>query len=184
MAKNEFARGTLTFNLTDYGIFDVSIDFAYSEIDVTDTVTAVGESEFLGGKQTVNISFTMYKDAGSPDLILNRSSTSQTSGVLIIGIAYRLTDWITNDDFVNCGAVNQDGDEFISTAVTPDVWTNASVVDTMVECTLKVEDSSGNYTTYEGDLILLTKNVTGNIDGAVQLAFTGKITGVLTEAQG
>jgi hypothetical protein len=185
MAKNEFARGTLTFNLTDYGIFDVTIDMTYSEIDVTDTKSTVTQSEFLGGKQVINISFTMYKDAGTADLLLNRTTTSQTSGSLTEGIAYRLTDWITNDDFTNVGAAsNADGVEFIATGTVPTTWTNSSIVNTMVECTLTVEDSSGNYTTYEGDLILLTKSITGNVDGAVQLAYTGKITGDLTEAQG
>ena len=185
MAKNEFARGTLTFNLVDYGIFDVTIDFAYSEIDTTDTKSTVGESEFLGGKQVINVSFTLYKDAGTADFLMNRTTVATTSGSLVVGIAYRLTDWITNDDFVNVGAAsNADGIEFIATGTTPTTWTNSSIVNTMVECTLKVEDGAGNFTTYEGDLILLTKGVTGNIDGAVQIAYTGKITGALTEAQG
>ena len=185
MPKNEFSRGTLTFNLTDHGIFDVTLDFTFSELDTTDTLTAVGESEFLGGKQVITFSFTMYKDAGAADLILNRTTVSQTSGSLVIGIAYRLTDWITNDDFTNVGALsNADGVEFIATGTSPTTWANLSIVNTMVEATLQVEDGAGLFTTYEGDLILLTKSVTGNIDGAVQMAYTGKITGALTEAQG
>jgi hypothetical protein len=184
MAKNAFARGTLLFNLTEYGVFDVTLDDTYSEIDVTDTATTVTQSEFIGGKEVINISFTMYKDAGTADLILNRTTVATTSGSLVSGIAYRLTNWITNDDFSNIGGTNEDGNEFIATGTTPTTWTNSSVVNTMVECQLKVEDAAGNYTTYEGDLILLTKSVTGNVDGAVQLAYTGKITGALTEAQG
>ena len=185
MAKNEFARGTLTFNLTDYGIFDITLDFTFGEIDTTDTKSTVGESEFLGGKQVITFSFTLYKNAGTADLTLNRTTVAQTSGLLVTGIAYRLTDWITNDDFVNVGAAsNADGIEFIATGTTPTLWSNSSIVNTMVEATLQVEDGAGLFTTYEGDLILLTKSVTGNIDGAVQLAYTGKITGALVEAQG
>ena len=184
MSKNAFARGTLTFNLVATGIFDVSLDFTYSEMDVTDTKSTVTESEFLGGKQIINVSFSIWKDAGTADLVLNRTTTTSTSGTLTSGVAYRLTDWITDDDFTNLGATNEDGNEFVSSGTTPTKWTNSSIVNTMVECTLKVEDAAGNYTTYEGDLILLTKNVTGGIDGAVQLAYTGRITGALTEAQG
>jgi len=184
MAKNAFARGTLLFNLTEYGVFDVTLDDTYSEIDVTDTATTVTQSEFIGGKEVINISFTMYKDAGTADLILNRTTVATTSGSLVEGIAYRLTDWITDDDFSNLGATNEDGNEFIATGTSPTHWDHSSIVNTMVECQLKVEDAAGLYTTYEGDLILLTKSVTGNVDGAVQLAYTGKITGALTEAQG
>ena len=75
MPKNEFSRGTLTFNLVDFGIFDITLDFTFSELDTTDTLTSVGESEFLGGKQVITFSFTMYKDAGAADLTLNRTTT-------------------------------------------------------------------------------------------------------------
>ena len=185
MSKNAFARGTLTFNLVATGIFDVTLNFVWSEIDVTDTESTVTESEFLGGKQIINVSFSIWKDAGTADLVLNRRTVVQTSGTFTVGVAYRLTDWITDDDFTNIGAAsNTDGVEFIATGTTATKYTNSSIVNTMVECTLKVEDAAGNYTTYEGDLILLTKDVTGSIDGATQLAYTGRISGALEEAQG
>ena len=185
MAKNEFARGQLLFNLTGYGITDVSIDEVWTEIDVTDTESTIQESEFLGGRRSYNVSFTLFKNAGSADLVLNRQPTSQTSGTITVGVAYRLTDWITNDDFTNVGAgSNADGIEFIATGTTPTTYTNSSVVTTMIECQFKVLDSAGNFTTYEGNLILLTKNIAGTIDDAVKVTYTGRITGALTEAQG
>ncbi len=185
MPKNEFARGTLLFNLVAYGIVDVAIDEVWSEIDVTDTESTLQESEFLGGRRTYNVSFTLFKNAGTADLLLNRQTVAATSGTLTVGIAYRLTDWITNDDFTNVGAAsNADGIEFIATGTTPTTWTNSSIVNTMIECQFKCLDSAGTFTTYEGDLILLTKNVTGTIDDAVKVAYTGRITGALTEAQG
>jgi len=184
MPKSEFARGTLTFNLVDYGITDVTIDEVWNEIDVTDTESTLQESEFLGGRRSYNVSFTLFKNAGTADLILNRQTVAQTSGTLTTGIAYRLTDWVTDDDFTNVGAgSNADGVEFIATGTTPTHFEH-STVNTMVECTFKVLDSAATFTTYEGDLILLTKNLTGTIDDAVKVAYTGRITGALTEAQG
>ena len=128
MAKAEFARATLLYNASEVGIFDLTIDSTYSEIDTTDTETTTGESEFLGGKQTHTISFSTYKDAGTADLTLNETS----SNTCVITI---------------------------------------------------VSASAGDDTTYTGALVLLSKSVTGNIDGAVQLAYSGKISGAFTEAQ-
>ena len=128
MAKAAFARATLTYDSSEIGIFDLTIDSTYSEIDTTDTATTVTQSEFLGGKQTHSISFSTYKDAGSADLVLNLTSS------------------------------------------------NTCVI-TIVSAT------AGDDTTYTGALVLLSKSITGNIDGAVQLAYSGKISGALTEAQ-
>ena len=128
MAKAAFARATLTYNSSEIGIFDLTIDSTYSEIDTTDTATTVTQSEFLGGKQTHSISFSTYKDAGSADIVLNQTSS------------------------------------------------NTCVI-TIVSAT------SGDDTLYTGNLVLLSKSITGNIDGAVQLAYSGKISGALTETQ-
>ena len=45
-----------------------------------------------------------------------------------MGKAYRITDWITADDFTNVGGTNADGNEFVATGTTPTTWTNSSVV--------------------------------------------------------
>lgn len=124
--KNEFARATLTYNAGEIGIFDLTVNSVYGEIDVTDTLSTVGESEFLGSRQTHTISFSSWKLAGSADIVLNQTSSNSA------------------------------------------IFT--------------VSDGS-NTTTYTGDLVLLSKDVTGNIDGAVQLSYSGKISGALTEGQ-
>ncbi len=126
MPKAEFARGTISFDSTDYGATDVTIDEVWTEIDVTDTESTLQESEFLGGRRTYNISFTIFKNAGSADLAMNDGKT----------------------------------------------------------CVVTVLDSAATFTTYTGTLILLTKNITGTIDDAVKVAYSGRITGALTEAQG
>jgi len=60
---------------------------------------------------------------------IGATSTQQTSGTLTIGKTYRLTDWITDDDFTNIGAgSNADGVEFVATGITPDKWENSSKV--------------------------------------------------------
>ena len=128
MAKAEFARATVNYNSNDIGVFDLTIDSTFSEIDTTDTETATGESEFLGGKQIHTISFSTYKDAGSADLVLNQTSSN-------------------------------------------------TVVITILSA------SAGDDTLYTGALVLLSKSITGNIDGAVQMAYSGKISGALVETQ-
>lgn len=75
MAKAEFARATLEYGPTgtevEYGIFNLTVDSNYSEIDVSDTKTTVGESEYIGNRLEHSISFDMYKDAATADLTLN-----------------------------------------------------------------------------------------------------------------
>ena len=124
--KNEFARASLSYNAVEIGVFDLTVNSVYSEIDVTDTLTNTGDSEFLGARKTHTISFSTYKLAGAADLVLNLTS---------LNVA-------------------------IFTA-----------------------SDGTNTTTYTGALVLLSKDITGNIDGAVQLAYSGKISGALTEAQ-
>ena len=183
MAKTEFARGTLLYNLVEYGVTDITVDDAYSEIDVTDTLSTLGYSEFLGGRRTINVSFNVFKLAGVADIVLNQQETDKTSGALVVGAAYRLTDWITDDNFMNVGAAsNADGVEFIASGTTPTHWTHASIVTRMNECTLTLVDSGIGTTSYSGNLILLTKGISGTIDDAVKVAYTGRITGTLTES--
>ncbi len=124
--KNEFARANLSYNAGNIGVFDLTINSVYGEIDVTDTLTTQGESEFLGSRQTHTISFSTFKLAGAADIVLNQTSSNQA----------------------------------IFTA-----------------------DDGSNTTTYTGNLVLLSKDITGNIDGAVQLSYSGKISGALTEGQ-
>jgi hypothetical protein len=52
----------------------------------------------------------------------------QTSGTLVVGQRYIITDFNTGDDFTNVGATNVTGSEFVATADTPTVWTNGSAV--------------------------------------------------------
>ena len=56
----------------------------------------------------------------------------QTSGTLVKGQAYRLKDWITDDDFSNLGFANEDyrlGRETVATGTTPTKWTNSSIME-------------------------------------------------------
>lgn len=74
MAKSEGQRAVVTWGGAEIGVSDFSIDTQISELDVTDTKTSVGESEFLGAKQERTISFTIYKDATVDGLDLNTST--------------------------------------------------------------------------------------------------------------
>ncbi len=68
---------------------------------------------------------------GQPVLAADRdgSQTGQTSGVLETGQRYRITTYVSADDFTNVGAAsNATGVEFIATGTTPDDWTNGSTL--------------------------------------------------------
>jgi len=127
MAKSEFARGTLYWGGTTTsnvkGIVDITLDENISEIDVTDTETTLGESEFLGGRNTRGISFNLFKDVEDADLTMKTATTFQ----------------------------------------------------------LVAEDAGGKKATYAGTALLLTKSITGTIDDAVKVAYTGRINGALVE---
>lgn len=129
MAKAEFARAVLFFGGTSstnqVGVTDLTLDENISEIDVTDTETAVGESEFLGGRNARSISFTHIKDVTEADLTMNSAQTFRFSAI----------------------------------------------------------DASANETQYDGTAILLTKSINGNIDDAVKVAYTGRISGSVSESQ-
>ena len=76
MPKTAFARATFTFNSVDYGVTDLELGEEFSEIDVTDTESTLLESEFLGGRRTRLLSFTLFKDAAVADLVMNSAKTT------------------------------------------------------------------------------------------------------------
>lgn len=76
MAKATFQRGSLTYNAAAIGVFNVSIESTYSEIDVTDTETTAGQSSFFGAKQSHTVTFDTYKDGGTADLVLNQTTSN------------------------------------------------------------------------------------------------------------
>jgi len=80
----------------------------------------------------MSLSATEVKEFSSgspiPWKYVGASETEQTSGTLTIGKAYRINNWITNDDFTNIGGTNVDGTEFVATGTTPTTWTNNSTV--------------------------------------------------------
>jgi len=55
-----------------------------------------------------------------------------TSGTLIIGDEYYMTNWITTDDFENVGGQNVDDTSFVATGTTPTTWANSSQVTELV----------------------------------------------------
>ncbi len=56
-------------------------------------------------------------------------------------------------------------------------------MNTSAEAVITVLDSAANSTVYTGDLILLTKNISGTIDDAVKISYSGRVTGALAETQ-
>jgi hypothetical protein len=105
----------------------------------------VGFSGYLGRPLFYNRALSptevaqLYTNGGVPAGVdlpalkgASAAGATATSGTLVIGVRYRLTDWITTDDFTNVGAAsNADGVEFVATGTTPTTWTNSSIVTTL-----------------------------------------------------
>lgn len=71
-----FDNGELLIDSAPIGIFDISMDIAHTEHDVTNLSSAAGESEFIGGKRVVGLTFSLYKEANTDDLALNTSKAA------------------------------------------------------------------------------------------------------------
>lgn len=83
---------------------------------------------------------TLYKLLGKElaDLLIAYNALTQTtttSGLLVVGVSYYITDFNTGDDFTNVGASsNATGVYFVATGTTPTTWTNlSSLKSNMVE---------------------------------------------------
>lgn len=118
-----FDEAEFKFDSANYGIIDVSLGEEASEIDVSDTETDSGESEYLSGKTSRSISFTAFHKLG--------------------------------------------------TATLP------TKIDKEFELIGSAED--GGTTSFAGTCKLLTKEISGSRDGALQVAYTGRIQGAMTE---
>lgn len=121
--KTTFDDGTFTFDGNVLGIIDIEVGEEASEIDVSDTESPQGESEFLAGKTSRSISFTAFHKIGKNTLVTKSSKAFA----------------------------------------------------------LEAEDEEGNTTNFAGNCILLTKNISGARDGAIQVAYSGRINGTMSE---
>ena len=74
MAKAAGQNTVFTWSGSEIGVTEFEISTNISELDATDTKTAAGESEYLGGKQERTISFSILKDATVDGLDLNTST--------------------------------------------------------------------------------------------------------------
>ena len=73
--------------------------------------------------------------------------TTQTSGLLVVGTTYEITDYNANDNFMNVGAPsNELGVKFIATGTTPAVWSKSSELtyDTATPKAVVLENTIGN----------------------------------------
>ncbi len=99
---------------------------------------------------TVNNSAPTYK-VYTALLTQNGDGTStQTSGLLIVGARYVITTYIAGDDFSNVanvisGTINTTGCEFIATGTTPTDYSNESILtDTAAPITTVLENTLGD----------------------------------------
>jgi hypothetical protein len=117
--------------ITDTKILKLT-PLAAAESDTTlDTYSLVGNSAFR--YLTSNIGsgsyIPNYTLAPFGTLHGNTIPTYSTSGLLVIGQIYTITDFQPGDNFTNVGAAsNATGQTFIATGTTPTTWTNFSTV--------------------------------------------------------
>lgn len=60
---------------------------------------------------------------------ISQVNRSETSGELIIGHTYFISDYVEGDDFLNVGAeLNEPGITFVATGINPTTWDNGSTL--------------------------------------------------------
>ena len=67
MAKEVLTTGLFTYNSVAYGVTDMNMSKVATEVDLTDTETAVNEKEFAAGRQERTFTITMWKDVTEAD---------------------------------------------------------------------------------------------------------------------
>jgi len=86
----------------------------------------------IAGSTTRRVaSGTVFNNANSLayDTVLQYGSfTTATSGLLVIGLSYTISNYAAGDDFTNVGGTNVTGNTFIATGTTPTNWTNSSTL--------------------------------------------------------
>lgn len=119
-----------------------------------------------------------------------------TSGSLVVGTRYLISDFNTGDVFTNVAAegatVNATNKEFVATGTTPTTWTNASTLMTLTTGGgIKASMRAGFINIYTGPQPLtadtgatgtLLGTVTLDGDGVTGLTWDGAVDGVLSKA--
>lgn len=70
MAKQVFKTGTFEYVAITYGVTNMETTKSAEEVDVTDTLTAGNEREYLAGRQERTLSVEMWKDVNDADPVL------------------------------------------------------------------------------------------------------------------
>lgn len=94
----------------------------------TDTTEAARELVFSG---TAHLSTFDMKSGIAYDLYgpaYDEENTILSSGELIAGRKYKITNYATGDDFTNIGGTNLTGFIFTASGTTPTTWTNGSTL--------------------------------------------------------
>lgn len=90
---------------------------------------------YIDREETKQIRRLLGKDLGDAIIAYQQlTKTITTSGVLVVGVLYTITNYIAGDDFTNVGAAsNATGVSFVATGTTPTTWTNASTVSNHID---------------------------------------------------
>lgn len=72
------------------------------------------------------------------------NSETLTSGTVISGVRYYITDFNAGDNFTNIGGTNVTGNVFTATGTTPTTWTNGSSLQRLIDITY-ISDTSFSY---------------------------------------
>ena len=71
------------------------------------------------------------------------NQSTQTSGTLLVGQTYQISNYVAGDDFTNVGGSNTVGATFVATGTTPTAWANGS---TLVRAGAQTEFTLANNT--------------------------------------
>jgi len=108
------------------GIENFAGDLQLIKINIKPDNSIVYECSIIGAGGSV------FVDIGDKYIVGNAQVTA-TSGLLVVGRYYTITDFIAGDNFTNVasvysGTINTDGCVFLATGTTPTTWTNLSIL--------------------------------------------------------
>lgn len=121
----------------------------------------------LAGRETAFLAY----NAGASDVVAALETLTQKSGLLVSGRRYKITAFVTGDDFTNLGAgSNATGIVFTATSTTPTTWTHSSSLSPV---------GAGNVQAIQETTSQWLIQFVGDMAGVDMGTMTGNATGIL-----
>jgi hypothetical protein len=135
---NELTSSVSSINFTGSGVTatasgnDVKVDIPDINGGLVSVVSLTSKTLPIAAAGTRRVSDgTIFNATNSLsyDTVLEYGSfTTASSGLLVIGVSYTISNYVAGDDFTNVGGTNVTGNTFVASGTTPASWNNSSTL--------------------------------------------------------